>query len=214
MYRQELDVQVKEMLRLARRKSGSFGKDCLSDPGKLRRHWSGCLDIVYYSPRDEGRLKAVREDARTMDDNASYADLLGFFSPSLVNPGIEMDKAYVAWADGEYTTRRNFTLLHEIGHYLQETDFDLMVRVGSFEDDYVAKRFEEDACNRFASMALLPDKFISEWLPGTVPLGPPTSTTSSNKEGRTRPRRTGFACRGRRWSDVLARCSRHWGTRH
>ncbi len=165
MYRRELDVQVKEMLRLARRKSGSFGKDCLSDPGKLRWHWSGCLDIVYYSSRDEGRLKAVREDARTMDDNASYADLLGFFSPSLVNPGIEMDKAYVAWADGEYTTRRNFTLLHEIGHYLQETDFDLMVRVGSFEDDYVAKRFEEDACNRFASMALLPDKFISEWLP-------------------------------------------------
>ncbi len=55
-------------------------------------------------------------------------------------------------------------LLHEIGHYLQETDFDLVKRICLFESDYAGKRFEEDACNRFASLALLPDRFLSKWI--------------------------------------------------
>lgn len=170
VYRRELDLQIGEMIRLARRKSRSFVRDCLSDPGMLARHWSEYLSVEYYSPRDDGtRLRGIREDARTMDDNASHADLLGFFVPSL-DPVAGMDRAYVAWSEGEYTTRRNFTLLHEIGHYLQETDFDLMARMGSFEDDSVGKRFEEDACNGFASRALLPDGFVSKWVsPGRSP---------------------------------------------
>ena len=162
-YRAGLDIQVNGMLRLARRKSRSFGKDCLSNPGMLRQHWAKQLDIIYYSPREQDQIKTIREDGRTVDDNASFADLLGFFSPAS-HPEAELDKAYVAWDEGSFTTRRNFTLLHEIGHYLQETDFELMKRICSFESDYAGKRFEEDACNRFASLAFLPDKFISKWL--------------------------------------------------
>ena len=162
-YRAGLDIQVNGILRLARRKSRWFGKDCLSNPGMLRQHWAKQLDIIYYLPREQDQIKTIREDGRTVDDNASFADLLGFFSPAS-HPEAELDKAYVAWDEGSFTTRRNFTLLHEIGHYLQETDFELMKRICSFESDYAGKRFEEDACNRFASLALLPDKFISKWL--------------------------------------------------
>lgn len=131
-YRAGLDIQVNGMLRLARRKSRSFGKDCLSNPGMLRQHWTKQLDIIYYSPREQDQIKTIREDGRTVDDNASFADLLGFFSPAS-HPEAELDKAYVAWDEGSFTTRRNFTLLHEIGHYLQETDFELMKRICSFE---------------------------------------------------------------------------------
>ncbi len=162
-YQRNLDKQVSKMLKLARKGNRSFSLDCKDDPGKLQQHWAERLDIVYYSPREQDKVKAIREDSRTVDDNASFADLLGFFSPSPC-PGTELDRAYVAWDEGSFTTRRNFTLLHEIGHYLQETDFDLMKQICSFESDYAGKRFEEDACNRFASLALLPDKFLSKWL--------------------------------------------------
>lgn len=162
-YQRNLDKQVNKMLKLARKGNRSFSLDCKNDPGKLQQHWAERLDIVYYSSREQDKVKAIREDGRTVDDNASFADLLGFFSPS-PRPGTELDRAYVAWDEGSFTTRRNFTLLHEIGHYLQETDFDLMKRICSFESDYAGKRFEEDACNRFASLALLPDTFLSKWL--------------------------------------------------
>lgn len=165
-YRDTLGIQVDEMLRLAKKKSRAFSRDCLSDPGKLREHWARHLDITYYSPREHDQIDSIRNDERIVDDNASFADLLGFFSPS-PSPGTNPDKAYVAWSEGTYTTRRNFTLLHEIGHYLQETDFGLTERICSFESDYIGKRFEEDACNRFASMSLLPDEFIARWLDST-----------------------------------------------
>lgn len=149
------------MFRRAQNESDLFVGDCLIDPWCLQEHWGHQLDIKYYAPADAERIRADRNDGQVIDDNASFADLLGFFSPSS-DPENMSDTAYVAYTDGDYTARPNFTLMHEIGHYLQETDFDLMSRICSFEDDCVGKRFEEDACNRFASIALLPDKYIMD----------------------------------------------------
>ena len=52
-----------------------------------------------------------------MDDGHG---VIGLFSPSM--DGRERDRIQVQFRDGEYTARPNFTLLHELGHYLQQND--------------------------------------------------------------------------------------------
>ncbi|PWG59084.1 PD-(D/E)XK nuclease family protein [Bifidobacterium catulorum] len=65
--------------------------------------------------------------------------------------------------DARGIRRRNFTLLHEIGHHLQQTDKDLIFTCSITND--AAKSFEEDACDRFASLMLVPDDLVEQFGP-------------------------------------------------
>jgi hypothetical protein len=52
------------------------------------------------------------------------------------------------------TGRRNFTVLHELGHHLQQTNVDLGNTVFHYSDP---DQFEEQSCDAFAAQILLPD---------------------------------------------------------
>ncbi|MGH3947582.1 MAG: ImmA/IrrE family metallo-endopeptidase [Pseudonocardiaceae bacterium] len=53
--------------------------------------------------------------------------------------------------------RRQFTVLHELGHHLQNTDPNLGTAVLLADKD----RFEDDACDLFAARVLLPDPLVA-----------------------------------------------------
>ncbi|WP_248814050.1 ImmA/IrrE family metallo-endopeptidase [Frankia sp. AgPm24] len=65
--------------------------------------------------------------------------------------------------------RRGFTVLHELGHHLQQTDPELGQRVFTRVD---SENFEEAACDAFAARVLLPDG----WVRDRVDLRGPTAT--------------------------------------
>ncbi|WP_163146862.1 helicase-related protein [Bifidobacterium ramosum] len=56
--------------------------------------------------------------------------------------------------------------MHELGHYLQQTDNDLFQLFKSISDSAESKRMEEDSCNRFASFSLLPEPYVHDALKG------------------------------------------------
>ena len=156
-YVKAVDDQVRLMLAKANAMHPEFEKDCLTSPGLIKDHWADDVRFEYV-----GRIadSALRADAVTMYDDEGHlgSDLLGLFSPAIGRRRI--NRIQVQWRRGEYTPRRNFTLLHELGHYLQQTDDELAERICMISSTNYEKRFEEDACNRFASKALLPDELM------------------------------------------------------
>ncbi|RSX52024.1 ImmA/IrrE family metallo-endopeptidase [Bifidobacterium callimiconis] len=156
----DLGQHVGRMLAIARDHHHEFEEDCLTDPGLLVEHWGrgGDLRIAYVDALDHG----IGQDPTTVIDDAGTSDLSGLFTPAL--PPKRFNRIQVKYREYEYTARRNFTLLHEIGHYLQQTDDELVDAMCRFPSTYKEKRFEEAACNRFASLALLPDDHIRSFL--------------------------------------------------
>lgn len=149
------------MLAVAQERHPDFRDDCLSDPGMLRDHWTrpGHLHIDYVDNLD----RVVDGDASTVVDDSE--DLSGLFTLAIWPKRKSLIQ--VKHRNGEYTARRNFTLLHEIGHYLQQTDDELAdALIGGFSARYEEKLFEEAACNRFASLALLPADYVLGHLGG------------------------------------------------
>lgn len=139
---------------------------------ELRNMWRGAEHKVKFETVSDvtqcdlwNSGMAVHDDERHMPGaSASGEHLLGLFRPA---PDNRYASRIVAQSDGSsYTTRTNFTLLHELGHYLQETDQDELADVA-----YIAGMpFEEACCNRFASLSLLPDDYLTKQLAGhTVP---------------------------------------------
>jgi hypothetical protein len=63
--------------------------------------------------------------------------------------------------------RRNFTVLHELGHHLQQTDIDLGNRLFQCGDP---DQLEEQSCDAFAAQILLPDNEFSAaiWPPDAI----------------------------------------------
>ena len=55
--------------------------------------------------------------------------------------------------------RQHFTLLHELGHHLQQTDPGLGEGVFEAED---TEAFEDAACDAFAARVLIPDAMVAE----------------------------------------------------
>lgn len=153
-YLQAVEDQVDLMLAKANAMHPEFKRDCLYDLERIPRHWTDGLRIEYVERIADSKL---RNDANTVydDDRAGSADLLGLFSPAFGRK--KLNHVQVQWSPYDYTQRRNFTLLHELGHYLQQTDDELAMRICRISSTNFEKRFEEDACNRFASKALLPD---------------------------------------------------------
>lgn len=156
-YLKAVDDQVRLMLAKANAMHPEFEKDCLTSPGLIKDHWADDVRVTYVNRIADSVLRA---DAGTMydDDGCMGPDLLGLFSPAIGRRKI--NRIQVQWQHGDYTPRRNFTLLHELGHYLQQTDDELAERICMISSMNYEKRFEEDSCNRFASQALLPDTLM------------------------------------------------------
>lgn len=166
MRSRDLNDQVTAMLRLASATHPKFTDQCLQDPGMLVEDWADAVDITYVSSFDEilhpqNGTRAYQQTGAVIETSTRQTDLSGLFLPAI--RGRKRNRIYVQWNGGQ-PARRNFTLLHEIGHYLQQTDFDLAMRLQAISDKSTDKRFEEDACNLFASEALLPRKYVNHKL--------------------------------------------------
>lgn len=186
--RKQIDRQVSLMLAIARKRGeevrpvwksagGSpwdsmpwYEQICLGLHGslleELRSMWRGANHKVKFETVPDvtqcdlwNSGHAVQDDERNTPEASASSDLLGLF---WLAPDNRYTSHIVAQNDGSsYTTRMNFTLLHELGHYLQATDGEL-ADTAYIED----MPFEEACCNRFASLSLLPDDYLSQQLAG------------------------------------------------
>lgn len=149
------------MLALASSRHPGFPPPAGTDLGIVVEQWKDDVEITYVdSIVDSDR---VDDDYATVD-NDTENDLLGLFSLA-VDDG-KRSHIQVQFKPDDYTVRRNFTLMHEIGHYLQQTDDDLARALELIPDPAESKRFEEASCNRFASLVLLPDSYVESVLHG------------------------------------------------
>lgn len=154
----DVDRHVERMLAVAKVRRPDFERDCLSDPGRLTSHWGQEYGLRFEYVDNLAQGAGI--DPNTVVDDAEIADLSGLFTPAL--PPKRLNRIQVRYRIGDYTARRNFTLLHEIGHYLQQTDDQLVDVLCRFASGYEEKLFEETACNRFASLALLPTSYVRD----------------------------------------------------
>ena len=65
--------------------------------------------------------------------------------------------------------RRAFTALHELGHHLQQSDFDLDDTADAHGEARAV--FEDAACDAFAAEVLLPEDLVAQHLPDGTPTG-------------------------------------------
>lgn len=164
-YARALEHQVSRMLELATARHPQFLNDCLTDPWLIAEKWGGqpggnlCIDRV-----DSIVSSGLAEQNDTVVDDQH--DLLGLFRPAMGSEHV--NRIEVQYELHDYTARRNFTLLHEIGHYLQQTSDELVDNLISISSLNTDKRFEEEACNRFASVSLLPRSYVETNLHGGI----------------------------------------------
>jgi hypothetical protein len=117
--------------------------DLARDPVGVLRAWP---DVVY------------REVPAT--DTGSRCSVAGAYY------GAE-DPPLLTVADAASSGRRAFTALHELGHHLQQSDFDLADVVDLHGDN--AEFFEDAACDAFAADVLLPEHLVKRHLPAGTP---------------------------------------------
>lgn len=163
----DLHLQVQRMLQLALEKHPSYLRDCLeTDPWPaLVNHWRDDVSISHVDSLFHDAPLLDRNSV--VDDQRDRHDLIGLFTePRTRSDGYGI---VVEYRPGDYTPRRNFTLCHELGHYLQRTDDELVDRLCAIGSVNYRKRFEEAACNRFASISLLPDEYVELFLDGKRP---------------------------------------------
>ncbi|TPF77652.1 MULTISPECIES: helicase-related protein [unclassified Bifidobacterium] len=158
-HHRKVENQARAMLALASSRHSEFPPAPKADPGEVVDRWKGEVLIEYVASLNGSDV----DDYVTVDDNIE-AGLLGLFSLALEEG--ERSRIQVQFTDGEYTARRNFTLMHELGHYLQQTDDDLARPFETIASPAESKRLEEDSCNRFASFSLLPESYVRDAMRG------------------------------------------------
>jgi Zn-dependent peptidase ImmA (M78 family) len=77
------------------------------------------------------------------------------------------DPPLLTVADAASPGRRAFTALHELGHHLQQSDFDLDEALHAHGSNAAA--FEDAACDAFAADVLLPEELVDQHLPVGTP---------------------------------------------
>ena len=160
-YRRKVDGQARAMLALAITRHPGFPPPADADIDIVVAQWRDDVEITYVDSIADS--SSLGDDYATVDDDTENG-LLGLFSLAAGADG--RSRIQVQYDPTDYTVRRNFTLMHEIGHYLQQTDDDLARTLELIPDPGDSKRFEEASCNRFASLALLPDSYVNRVLHG------------------------------------------------
>lgn len=175
-FHRAVDMQARRMIELARASHPDFEQDCITDPDMLAEHWHDDVRIRFVDSLVDSQL---RDDSYVFyendgEDRSSLNDLLGLFSPSFDRRHVHRiqvqygkkerreERKRINYDRVRYPMRRYFTILHELGHYLQQTDDDLAETLMAISSTNYNKRFEEGACNRFASLSLLPDAYMRE----------------------------------------------------
>lgn len=145
--------QVDRMLAVATDKHpDTFLEDCLGDPYDIRGHWDDeiLLDI------DKTYSRRRHEDDSGNDDKEQVS---GYCLPQYKTAD---GRAFIKVRACNFAPRTYFTILHELGHHLQNSDIELFCALRDLDDKADQKRAEEEACNMFASKALMPDSVIPE----------------------------------------------------
>ena len=192
------------MLALASSLHPSFPPADNVDPGRIANQWKNEVRIQYVESIADS---AAGHNAYATVDDQAEAGLLGLFSLALTSG--ERSLIQVQFRKGEYTARRNFTLMHELGHFLQQTDEDLAHVLELIEDGAESKRIEEAACNRFASLALLSESYVRHALSGAdVNAATVNLVFEQGRKSRSKLIRASRPVVARRMADFL----RHPGT--
>ncbi|KAB7790486.1 ImmA/IrrE family metallo-endopeptidase [Bifidobacterium leontopitheci] len=133
----------------------TFEADCLSENciSRIASHWRGRLVVQKVERLSDS--EGYTSDSAQVDEGG---DLSGLYLPCKARADGRATLV-VAYA---FYRRMTFTLLHELGHYLQRERDDLRVELCLFTDRGEAKEAEETACNMFASKALLPDSLLED----------------------------------------------------
>lgn len=109
------------------------------------------LDIRYVQ-HDPNQPQAGFEDTTTMS---------GLYTP----PETDDDDAIIQVNASQTEERMNFTFLHELGHYLQHHDLDLLSNLFDIDDEEHAKNVEEMSCDMFAAHSLVPTGLVYDTVP-------------------------------------------------
>ncbi|KFI93331.1 putative Zn peptidase [Bifidobacterium saguini DSM 23967] len=144
-----VEEQVELMLNLATSTHPkTFLRDCLNDPFGIAQHWKRKVQV-----------QLINRSAYSVAEKDEDSDISGL----CMQPEQTVDgKYHLIVNQCGYLPRDYFTLLHELGHYLQRTDDELIIRRTIFNNIAMSKEAEEAACNLFASKALMPDELIAE----------------------------------------------------
>ena len=159
-YKAALAQQLNGMLAAAVRRHPSFVDDCLTSLDQLVNHWSNEAAFEFVSDFSDAFSTGGSADSR-IADRAGIAETVSHLS-GLFKPPIGEQRALIRIHKDKKTFagHSNFTLLHEIGHLLQQTEYDLASRLIGISTLSADRQFEEDACGLFASHALLPDSYL------------------------------------------------------
>lgn len=132
-----LEMQVERMLHLA--------DEVLGGVGGLA---TDALDVI-------GRHAGVKLVLASAESSGNGCSVAGSYIGTT-------DPPTLAVAMSASPRRRQFTVLHEFGHHLQNSDVDLAVRARQQPD---GSSFEEDACDRFAARVLIADGDVAVAFP-------------------------------------------------
>ena len=116
-------------------------------PGAVEELRSNALRVL--QDWDDIQIELVGDDP--LNTQGSRCSVAGSYRHDFDPPKIQV-------ARSASPGRRQFTALHELGHHLQRTDEDLGEAVIG-ADDY--ERFEDAACDAFASQILIPDDLVT-----------------------------------------------------
>lgn len=150
--REWIVAQVDRMLAVANDRHPEFQYDCIHNPKKnIAEHWSDELHVEFTTSSSEERHYATEQ--YNEDEH-----VCGFY---LMSHQTSDSKAFIR-VNQVFYRRDCFTLLHELGHHLQNSNARLFSELRAINDKADMKRAEEAACNMFASKALMPDCVIPE----------------------------------------------------
>lgn len=168
-YETDLSAQVDGMLAAASRRHPSFVDDCMTSLDRLVDHWADDVSVEFVDDSDGDAVDTVQSsDADRSGISETIRKLSGLFVPPI---GGEPARIRIRSPKGDFPAHGNFTLLHEFGHLLQQTEDELafrLIRIGGLSYDRI---FEEEACNRFAARALLPDVYLDRFFADGITAG-------------------------------------------
>lgn len=130
-------AQARRMLDVLEQRYPGAAQELASDPLRVLRGWP---DIA---------VEFVGDDP--LDSDGQRCSVAGSYRHEFDPPKLQV-------ARSASPGRRQFTALHELGHHLQRTDDDLGDAVAAAHD---YERFEDAACDAFASQILISDDLFT-----------------------------------------------------
>jgi hypothetical protein len=105
------------------------------------------------------QIRRVPEATNVPDEGVLGCSLAGGYLWKTAPPTLVV-------AESASTRRQQFTLLHELGHHLQQTDDQLGEAIFDSED---TEAFEDAACDAFAARVLIPDTLVAKAVSASGP---------------------------------------------